>query len=125
MALKLKTQTKQAIAPQQQGGPGGRDAEVAVDGQEAAVILAQARAQVDPELRRAVETLPTALRRIARYHFGWEQADGTAAAGHAGKAIRPALVLAAVRALGALRSPRCGRRRPWNSSTTSRSCTTT
>lgn len=100
MALKLKTHTKQSIAPQQQGGPGGRDAEVAVDGQEAAVILAQARAQVDPELRRAVETLPTSLRRIARYHFGWEQADGTAAAGHAGKAIRPALVLAAVRALG-------------------------
>jgi geranylgeranyl diphosphate synthase type I len=100
VALKLETQTKQSIAPQQQGGPGGRDAEVAADGQEAAVILAQARAQVDPELRRAVETLPTSLRRVARYHFGWEQADGTAAAGHAGKAIRPALVLAAVRALG-------------------------
>lgn len=64
------------------------------------MILAQARAQVDPELRRAVETLPTSLRRIARYHFGWEQADGTTAAGHAGKAIRPAFVLAAVRALG-------------------------
>ncbi|MFE6801459.1 family 2 encapsulin nanocompartment cargo protein polyprenyl transferase [Streptomyces sp. NPDC057681] len=88
------------MAPQQQGGPGGRDAEVAADGQEAAVILAQARAQVDPELRRAVETLPASLRRIARYHFGWEQADGTEAAGHAGKAIRPALVLAAVRAVG-------------------------
>ncbi|MFC9673975.1 MULTISPECIES: family 2 encapsulin nanocompartment cargo protein polyprenyl transferase [unclassified Streptomyces] len=73
---------------------------MAADGQEAEVILAQARAQVDPELRRAVESLPTSLRRIARYHFGWEQADGTAAAGHAGKAIRPALVLAAVRALG-------------------------
>jgi geranylgeranyl diphosphate synthase type I len=100
VALKLKTQTKQSIAPQQQGGPGGRDADVAADGQEVAVILAQARAQVDPELRRAVETLPTSLRRIARYHFGWEQADGTTAAGHAGKAIRPAFVLAAVRALG-------------------------
>ncbi|WP_432178912.1 family 2 encapsulin nanocompartment cargo protein polyprenyl transferase [Streptomyces sp. NBC_00063] len=100
MALKLKPQTEQSGAPRQQGGAGGRDAETAVDGQEAAVILAQARAQVDPELRRAVETLPTSLRRVARYHFGWEQADGTAAAGHAGKAIRPALVLAAVRALG-------------------------
>lgn len=100
MALKLKTQTKQSIAPQQQGGSGGRGADVAADGQEVAVILAQARAQVDPELRRAVETLPTSLRRIARYHFGWEQADGTTAAGHAGKAIRPAFVLAAVRALG-------------------------
>lgn len=100
MALKLKSQTEQSIAPRQQGGPGGRDGGMAADGQEAAVILAQARAQVDPELRRAVESLPTSLRRIARYHFGWEQADGTTAAGHAGKAIRPALVLAAVRALG-------------------------
>ncbi|MFI9774688.1 family 2 encapsulin nanocompartment cargo protein polyprenyl transferase [Streptomyces sp. NPDC051956] len=90
-------QTKQSIVRQQQGGPGE---EVAADGQEAAVILAQARAQVDPELRGAVETLPASLRRIARYHFGWEHADGTAATEHAGKAIRPALVLAAVRALG-------------------------
>lgn len=40
------------------------------------------------------------MRRVAMYHFGWEEADGTPAAGHAGKAIRPALVLAAVRALG-------------------------
>jgi geranylgeranyl diphosphate synthase type I len=35
------------------------------------------------------------MRRIALYHFGWEHADGTPAAGNAGKAIRPALVLAA------------------------------
>jgi geranylgeranyl diphosphate synthase type I len=90
-------QTKQSIVRRQQGGP---DEEAAADAQEAAVILAQARAQVDPELRGAVETLPTSLRRIARYHFGWEHADGTAATEHAGKAIRPALVLAAVRALG-------------------------
>ncbi|CAM5601347.1 hypothetical protein SCALM49S_01652 [Streptomyces californicus] len=34
------------------------------------------------------------------YHFGWQNADGTPAAGQAGKAIRPALVLAAARALG-------------------------
>jgi geranylgeranyl diphosphate synthase type I len=40
------------------------------------------------------------MRRVARYHFGWEHADGTAAAGNAGKAIRPALVLAAAAALG-------------------------
>jgi len=70
------------------------------DGQEAAGILERARASVDPELRRAIDSLPGSMRRIALYHFGWEHADGTPAAGNAGKAIRPALVLTAVRALG-------------------------
>ncbi|QEV20174.1 polyprenyl synthetase family protein [Streptomyces alboniger] len=70
------------------------------EGQEAQEILAAARACVDPELRGAIDSLPGSLRRVARYHFGWEHADGTPAAGNAGKAIRPALVLAAVRALG-------------------------
>lgn len=70
------------------------------DACEAAEILGAARLCVDPELRRAIDSLPGPLRRVALYHFGWEHADGTPAAGHAGKAIRPALVLAAVRALG-------------------------
>ncbi|MFE0135080.1 family 2 encapsulin nanocompartment cargo protein polyprenyl transferase [Streptomyces sp. NPDC059037] len=70
------------------------------EGHEAAEVLASARLRVDPELRRAVDSLPGSMRRVALYHFGWEHADGTPAAGHAGKAIRPALVLAAVRALG-------------------------
>ncbi|WP_432155913.1 family 2 encapsulin nanocompartment cargo protein polyprenyl transferase [Streptomyces sp. bgisy153] len=70
------------------------------DGQEAAAILEVSRAAVDPELRAAVDALPGSMRRIARYHFGWEHADGTPAAGHAGKAIRPALVLTAAAALG-------------------------
>jgi geranylgeranyl diphosphate synthase type I len=70
------------------------------DGHDAALILERARAAVDPELRAAVDSLPAPMRRIARYHFGWEQADGTPAAGPAGKAIRPALVLAAAAALG-------------------------
>ncbi|MEV0111886.1 family 2 encapsulin nanocompartment cargo protein polyprenyl transferase [Streptomyces sp. NPDC050844] len=70
------------------------------EGHEAAEILASARLCVDPELRRAIDSLPGSMRRVALYHFGWEHADGTPAAGHAGKAIRPALVLAAVRALG-------------------------
>lgn len=89
------------------GSPGGaRKAEAGADGvrpsdgHEAAGILERARVSVDPELRRAVESLPLSMRRVARYHFGWEDADGTPAAGNAGKAIRPALVLAAVRALG-------------------------
>ncbi|WP_390897581.1 family 2 encapsulin nanocompartment cargo protein polyprenyl transferase [Streptomyces justiciae] len=71
-----------------------------IDGHEASVILERARELVDPVLRAAVESLPGSMRRIALYHFGWEQADGTPAAGHAGKAIRPALVLAAAAALG-------------------------
>lgn len=67
---------------------------------EAADILERARGAVDPELRRAVGSLPGPMRRVARYHFGWEHADGSPAAGDGGKAIRPALVLAAVTALG-------------------------
>ncbi|MGW2655330.1 family 2 encapsulin nanocompartment cargo protein polyprenyl transferase, partial [Streptomyces sp. NPDC001478] len=48
----------------------------------------------------AIASLPGSIRRVAMYHFGWENADGSPAAGGAGKAIRPALVLAAARALG-------------------------
>ncbi|MFD3540066.1 family 2 encapsulin nanocompartment cargo protein polyprenyl transferase [Streptomyces sp. NPDC058662] len=69
------------------------------EGQEAAALLERAREAVDPELRRAVQSLPGGMRRVAMYHFGWEHADGTPAAGNAGKAVRPALVLAAARAL--------------------------
>ncbi len=68
--------------------------------QGAAALLARTRTAVDPRLRETVDSLPGQLRRIARYHFGWERADGTATQAHAGKAIRPALVLAAVHALG-------------------------
>ncbi|MFF5481699.1 family 2 encapsulin nanocompartment cargo protein polyprenyl transferase [Streptomyces sp. NPDC012935] len=83
-----------SIATGTDGGPGP------LDGPEAGVILERARASVDPELRAAIESLPPALRRIGRYHFGWEHPDGTPATGNAGKAIRPALVLAAAAALG-------------------------
>ncbi|MFF8844654.1 family 2 encapsulin nanocompartment cargo protein polyprenyl transferase [Streptomyces sp. NPDC015127] len=71
-----------------------------VEGREAVALLERTRGAVQPELRSAVDTLPGAMRRVARYHFGWEQADGSPAAGAGGKAIRPALVLAACRALG-------------------------
>ncbi|MFJ5263987.1 family 2 encapsulin nanocompartment cargo protein polyprenyl transferase [Streptomyces sp. NPDC088387] len=70
------------------------------DGAEAASILDSTRASVDPELRSAIDSLPPAMRRIARYHFGFENPDGTPAVGGAGKAIRPALVLSAATALG-------------------------
>ncbi|MFJ7267646.1 family 2 encapsulin nanocompartment cargo protein polyprenyl transferase [Streptomyces sp. NPDC099050] len=69
------------------------------EGQEAAVLLERTRGTVNPELRRAVESLPGSMRHVAMYHFGWEHEDGTPAAGSTGKAIRPALVLAAAQAL--------------------------
>ncbi|CAL9426926.1 (2E,6E)-farnesyl diphosphate synthase [Streptomyces sp. enrichment culture] len=76
------------------------DGEGPFDGYEAETLLHRAREVVDPELRAAIATLPESMRRVALYHFGWEHADGTPAAGNAGKAIRPALVLAAAAALG-------------------------
>jgi geranylgeranyl diphosphate synthase type I len=79
---------------------GSRNGPGAFDGQEATAILEDARASVDPALRAALDSLPGSMRRIALYHFGWEHADGTPAVGNAGKAIRPALVLAAATALG-------------------------
>ncbi|MDT0611659.1 family 2 encapsulin nanocompartment cargo protein polyprenyl transferase [Streptomyces lancefieldiae] len=70
------------------------------DGHEALVLLRESRASVDPELRTAIASLPASMRRIAFYHFGWQHADGTPAADNAGKAIRPALVLASAAAIG-------------------------
>ncbi|MGW3324467.1 family 2 encapsulin nanocompartment cargo protein polyprenyl transferase [Streptomyces virginiae] len=69
------------------------------EGQDAAALLERTREAVDPQLRRTVESLPGQMRRVAMYHFGWEREDGSPAAGGAGKAIRPALVLAAAQAL--------------------------
>ncbi|MEE1796956.1 family 2 encapsulin nanocompartment cargo protein polyprenyl transferase [Streptomyces sp. BE308] len=74
--------------------------DAATEGHEAAALLERTRGIVDPQLRAAVESLPGGIRRVAMYHFGWANADGSPAAGQAGKAIRPALVLAAARALG-------------------------
>ncbi|MFI6285403.1 family 2 encapsulin nanocompartment cargo protein polyprenyl transferase [Streptomyces sp. NPDC051018] len=72
----------------------------AVEGREALALLERTREVVDPRLRAAVDSLPGSLGRVAKYHFGWEHADGTPSAGSAGKAIRPALVLASAGALG-------------------------
>ncbi|MFJ3975596.1 family 2 encapsulin nanocompartment cargo protein polyprenyl transferase [Streptomyces sp. NPDC090021] len=69
------------------------------EGQEAAALLERTRETVNPELRRTVESLPGGMRHVAMYHFGWVNADGTPAEGSPGKAIRPALVLAAAQAL--------------------------
>jgi geranylgeranyl diphosphate synthase, type I len=59
-----------------------------------------ARDLVEPALRRAVDELPTAMRTIARYHFGWADASGVDTPGGGGKALRPALTLLAAQAVG-------------------------
>ncbi len=74
--------------------------DAAMEGHRAAALLEDTRNAVHPHLRAAVETLPGAIRRVAMYHFGWQNADGSPASGQEGKAIRPALVLAAARATG-------------------------
>ena len=83
-----------------QGQDQGQGQGQVAEGQEAAVLLRESRASVDPGLRSAIASLPDSMRRIALYHFGWQHADGTPATGNAGKAIRPALVLTAATALG-------------------------
>lgn len=64
----------------------------------AAEVLARTRAAVDPVLRAAVDSMPQSMARIGAYHFGWREADGTLSMSDPGKAIRPALVLAAAQA---------------------------
>jgi geranylgeranyl diphosphate synthase type I len=66
----------------------------------AAEVLRWSRDLVTPALRAAVTSLPTSMRRITGYHFGWWDADGQAAVGDGGKALRPALVLLAATAVG-------------------------
>ncbi|MET8579421.1 family 2 encapsulin nanocompartment cargo protein polyprenyl transferase [Streptomyces collinus] len=95
---------ERAPAARERRGAAGDAGPGPLDGQEAAALLERTRALVDPALRAALDSLPGSMRRIALYHFGWAQADGTPAAGNAGKAIRPALVLAAAAALGGSRA---------------------
>ncbi|NBM15623.1 family 2 encapsulin nanocompartment cargo protein polyprenyl transferase [Streptomyces sp. GC420] len=101
------TATEAAAGVRRTGRSGGQGS----GGQQATELLEHARATVHPELRAAVESLPEAVARVARHHFGWEPADGVPAGRtpgdthgpggrSTGKAIRPALVLTAARALG-------------------------
>ncbi|MEU2930193.1 polyprenyl synthetase family protein [Streptomyces sp. NPDC007251] len=55
-----------------------------------------------PALREAVAALPAAESRVAGYHRGWCEADGTpvASAPRRGKAVRPALTLLSAVAVG-------------------------
>jgi geranylgeranyl diphosphate synthase, type I len=64
-------------------------------------VLAEARTAVEPALRAAVESLPSAaMRHVAAYHFGWADAEGRPIAGAAGKYLRPALTLLSAQAAG-------------------------
>jgi geranylgeranyl diphosphate synthase, type I len=79
--------------------------DVTIEGRSALEVLAWSRTTVEPALRAAVDTLPSAMRRIAGYHFGWwdeHRQQESAPDGHAkgGKAIRPALVLLSAQAVG-------------------------
>ncbi|HEY8472428.1 MAG TPA: polyprenyl synthetase family protein [Natronosporangium sp.] len=63
-------------------------------------VLAWGRRLVDPALREAVHRLPSSVRRVAGYHFGWWDADGRATAADGGKGFRPALAFLAAEAVG-------------------------
>ncbi|MFD8026398.1 hypothetical protein ACFV6G_39025 [Streptomyces lavendulae] len=68
----------------------------------AATAPGRARAAVDPVLRACLHTLPDAVRVVCAYQLGWGDRTGapTGRGTGAGRAIGPALVLAAVRAVG-------------------------
>ncbi|MEU7133737.1 polyprenyl synthetase family protein [Streptomyces sp. NPDC046261] len=68
-------------------------------------LLAWARALVSPALRNAIDRMPHPECLIAGYHRGWHEADGSPlreipAGERGGKAVRPALVFLAARAVG-------------------------
>lgn len=63
-------------------------------------ILARGRSVFLPALRDAIDSLPASMRRIAGYHFGWWDADGTPVEASGGKAIRPTLALLCAEAVG-------------------------
>jgi geranylgeranyl diphosphate synthase, type I len=65
-------------------------------------VLEDARLAVEPVLRAAVGRLAPGLGRVAGYHLGWLQADGSSRRG-GGKAMRPALVLLSAEAAGGRR----------------------
>ena len=56
------------------------------------------RDEIDRELRRALAGRASPLYAMARYHLGWEEADGTPVPGSGGKGLRPILCLMACEA---------------------------
>jgi geranylgeranyl diphosphate synthase type I len=81
--------------------------DVTTEGRSAGEVLAWSRSIVEPALRAAVGTLPSSMRRIAGYHFGWwdehgqpYRDPGKTDKAHGGKAIRPTLALLSAQAVG-------------------------
>ena len=74
--------------------------DVTVEGRSARDVLAWSRGIVEPGLRAAVGTLPSSMRRIAGYHFGWWNEHDHPERASGGKAIRPTLVLLSACAVG-------------------------
>ncbi|MFJ5228916.1 polyprenyl synthetase family protein [Kitasatospora sp. NPDC088391] len=68
--------------------------------QRTGLLLEQARGRTDGLLRACLQDLPPRMRLICGYQLGWWDADGTGPPVGAGKALRPALALAAARAAG-------------------------
>ncbi|MFD5463352.1 polyprenyl synthetase family protein [Kitasatospora sp. NPDC127059] len=66
----------------------------------AGLLLERTRAAVDPVLRDAVASLPGRMRLVAGYQLAWWDEHGIPIDASRGKALRPALVLAAARATG-------------------------
>ncbi len=67
------------------------------------LVLQRGQRLADPALRRAISKLHPRLRRIAAYHLGWVNADGTeanGANGGGGKAVRPTLAILSAEVAG-------------------------
>ncbi|GLW09049.1 dimethylallyltransferase [Microtetraspora sp. NBRC 13810] len=67
--------------------------EAMIEGRPAHEVLAWSRDLLDAAMRPAVDTLPSSMRHIAGYHFGWWDEKGQPVEADPGKALRPALVL--------------------------------
>ncbi|MFJ8043639.1 polyprenyl synthetase family protein [Kitasatospora sp. NPDC096147] len=65
-------------------------------------LLERARGLIDAELQACLQDLPPRMRLICGYQLGWWDALGAGRPGGTGKALRPALALAAARATGGL-----------------------
>jgi geranylgeranyl diphosphate synthase, type I len=76
--------------------------DVKTEGRSARDVLAWSRTIVEPALRAAVNTLPSSMRRIAGYHFGWWNEHGQRDDANGGKVIRPTLVLLSAQAVGGM-----------------------
>ena len=63
-------------------------------------ILERARQIVEPQIETAVNELCPELLFPVRYHFGWQEIDGTPSSVRSGKGLRPALAILSAEAVG-------------------------